>query len=169
MPRPRTVPDRDVFLSIRKVLSEQGEKAAAFGTIARITGLAAPTLVQRYDNRAGMIRAALLAGWQDLHVATLAADAEHAEPHTFLKSLSDAAAAMTDPPLMALTLRDGPVREAAENWRAAVETALGARLGQGAKAKEAASLLFAAWQGQLCWLHTGGKGFRLKDAVKRLT
>lgn len=169
MPRPRTVPDRDVFLSIRKLLSEQGEKAAAFGTIARLTGLAAPTLVQRYDNRAGMIRAALLAGWQELHAATRAAHAEQPEPHAFLKSLTEAAAAMTDPSLMALTLRDGLLREAAETWRAAVESALAGRLGQGAKAKEAASLLFAAWQGQLCWLHTGGKGFRLKDAVKRIT
>ena len=33
---------------------------------------------------------------------------------------------------------------------------------------EAAAMLFAAWQGQMLWRAAGGKGFRLKDAAKRL-
>ena len=47
--------------------------------------------------------------------------------------------------------------------------ALAVRLGGGAKGREAAALLFAAWQGQMLWLAVGGRGFKLKDAVKRLT
>lgn len=169
MPRPRTVPDQAVFVTIRKLLAEQGEKAVAFGTIARLTGLAAPTLVQRYDNHAGMIRAALLSGWQELQAATLSADQQQTEPHALLKSLTEPASAMTDPPLMALSLRDQTLRDAAEHWRVTVESALANRLGHGPKANDAAAMLFAAWQGQLCWMGMGGKAFRLKDAVKRIT
>jgi hypothetical protein len=43
------------------------------------------------------------------------------------------------------------------------------RLGNGPKAKDSAALLFAAWQGQALWATAGEDGFRLKDAVKRLT
>ena len=47
--------------------------------------------------------------------------------------------------------------------------ALGLQLGGGAKGREAAALLFAAWQGQLLWQGAGGKGFKIKDAIKALT
>jgi hypothetical protein len=43
------------------------------------------------------------------------------------------------------------------------------RLGPGAKARESAALLFAAWQGQALWAAATEPTFRLKDAVKRLT
>ena len=42
------------------------------------------------------------------------------------------------------------------------------RLGPGAKARESAALLFAAWQGRMLWTGAGGPGFRLRDAVKRI-
>ena len=48
------------------------------------------------------------------------------------------------------------------------ETALALRLGGGPQGREAATILFAAWQGQILWQTAGGKGFRLKDALKRL-
>ena len=70
---------------------------------------------------------------------------------------------------MALTLRDATLREAAETWRRQLEATLSLRLGGGTKGPEAAAMLFAAWQGQLLWLHAGGKGFRVKDAARRLT
>ena len=50
-----------------------------------------------------------------------------------------------------------------------METALTLRLGGGQKARDSAALLFAAWQGQALWSGAGEPGFRLKDAVKRLT
>ena len=56
----------------------------------------------------------------------------------------------------------------AQGW-ARVENALALRPGGGSKGREAAALLFAAWQGQLLWQPAGGKAFRLKDALKRLT
>ncbi len=167
MARPRSIPDAEIFAAIRALLARDGEKAVAFGTVARLTGLAAPSLVQRYGNRDGMIRAALLDGWQDLQTRT-AATAE-VQPHALLKVMAEPAAVMTDPALMALTLRDATLRAAAEAWRAELESLLALRLGAGTKGAEAAAMLFAAWQGQLLWRHAGGKGFRVKEAAKRLT
>jgi AcrR family transcriptional regulator len=167
MARPRTIPDVEIYATIRALVVRDGEKAVAFGPVARLTGLAPPSLVQRYGNRDGMIRAALLDGWQALHAQTTAT--AEAQPQALLKALAEPAAAMTDPALMALTLRDATLRAAAETWRADLESLLALRLGGGTKGQEAAAMLFATWQGQLLWLHAGGKGFRIKDAAKRLT
>jgi AcrR family transcriptional regulator len=170
MPRSRTIPDADIFAAIRRLLAEGGDKAVAFGSVARATGLAAPTLVQRYGSREGMVRAAMQAGWDALEAATETAEAAApAGPkgaQALLKSLAaEAEARLT---LMSVDLRDADLRDRAGGWRARVEGALAARLGGGAKGREAAAMLFAAWQGHLLWQGVGGKGFRLKDVVKRL-
>jgi AcrR family transcriptional regulator len=160
MGRTRTLPDAEVFATVRQLLAEGGDKAVGFSSVARATGLAAPTLVQRYGSRDGMVRAALLAGWDELDRAMEEADAD--APMTakgavqLLKALSG--------PLRSPEFRDPALRERAALWRARVEAALARRLG----GAEPAALLFAAWQGQLVWQKAGGKAFRLKDAVKRL-
>jgi hypothetical protein len=66
-------------------------------------------------------------------------------------------------------LRTPELAARANGWRAAVEAALGQRLGNSPKARESAAILFAAWQGQALWAAVGEPAFRLKDAVKRLT
>jgi AcrR family transcriptional regulator len=167
MARPRSIPDADIYAAIRTLLARDGEKAVAFGAVARLTGLAPPSLVQRYGNRDGMIRAAVLDGWQELLNLTDAS--AEAQPQALLKALTEPAAVMTDPALMAVTLRDASLRSAAETWRTRLESLLALRLGAGNKGGESAAMLFAAWQGQLLWLHAGGKGFRIKEAAKRLT
>lgn len=172
MPRTRTIADADIFATIRRLLAEDGEKAVAFGPVARATGLAASTLVQRYGTREGMLRAALMAAWDALDAETDAAEAAaEAGPKgaaMLLKTLGGAGDA-ADVALLAVDFRDAVLRARAEGWRARVEGALARRLGGGAKGREGAALLFAAWQGQALWAQAGGKGFRLKDAVKRLT
>lgn len=168
MARPRTVPDTEIYATVRDMLRTGGDKAVAFGTVARQTGLAAPSLVQRYGNRDGMIRAALLEGWESLTQATMAADTAEATSQGLLKALTDPAAEMAEPALMAPCLRDPALRDAAAHWRSIVHVALARRLGGGAKGAEAAAILFAAWQGRLIWESAGGKGFRLKDATRRL-
>jgi AcrR family transcriptional regulator len=166
MPRSRIIPDTTVFAVIHRLLDEGGDKAVSFATVATATGLAAPTLAQRYGTRDGMVRAARLAAWAALEAATVAAvlKADDKGPLGLLKMLAsvDAARLVGD-------LRDPDLVARATAWRASVEAALAARLGTGQKAREAAALLFAAWQGQLLWSGTGAAGFRLKDAVKRLT
>ena len=88
---------------------------------------------------------------------------------TLLKALSGAAEATEHPTLLDTHLRDPALRMGATAWRGQVEQALALRLGGGKKGQELATIVFSAWQGQLAWQHAGGKGFRLKDLLKRLT
>jgi hypothetical protein len=166
MPRARTIPDDQVFAVIQRLLDRGGDKAVSFGTVATATGLAPPTLVQRYGSRDGMVRAARLAGWEALEHRTAEAIANTAGkgPQGLLKAIGP-----VDATAIAADLRDPELAQRAMGWRAGVETAIALRLGSGQKARESAALLFAAWQGQALWSGTGDSGLRLKDAVKRLT
>lgn len=172
MPRVKTISDLDVFAAIRRLLAAGGEKAVAFSSIARETGLAAPTLVQRFGTRDQMVRAALEAAWTELEAATRRAEGEAAMSEKgaqgLLKALGAESPEASDLTLLAADFRDPALRARAEAWRHQVEAALAVRLGGGAKGREAAAILFAAWQGQMLWQIAGGKGFRLKDALKRL-
>jgi hypothetical protein len=169
MGRRRTIPDADIYRTIRRQLAEGGDKAVAFSSVARATGLAAPTLVQRYGSREAMVQAALLDGWDLLAAAT--ETAAEAAPMTakgavaLLKELEGWAGPSA---LQAADLRDAALRARAAAWRRQVEAALAVRLGGGAKAREAAAMLFAAWQGQALWTRAEERAFRLKDLVKRL-
>lgn len=166
MPRTRTVPDHRVFATIHRLLDQGGDKAVSFGSVSASTGLAPPTLVQRYGSRDGMLLAARLAFWDTLDNMTAEAIAGTADkgPQGLLKAIGpvDAAALARD-------LRSPELAARASGWRAAVEAALALRLGGSQKARESAALLFAAWQGQALWAAAGESAFRLKDAVKRLT
>lgn len=166
MPRTRTVPDDQVFAAIQRLLDQDGDKAVSFGSVAAATGLAPPTLVQRYKSRDGMVRAARLAFWDALDHRTAEAIAGTADkgPQGLLKAIGPVPAGA-----IAVDLRDPDLAARAAGWRAAVEAALALRLGNSLKARESAALLFAAWQGQSLWAAAGEPAFRLKDAVKRLT
>ena len=114
-----------------------------------------------------MIRAALLFEWKRLSDAVETTESEA------LVSAKGAQALLKHLPtpsaqVMALSLRDDALRAAAEDWRVQVETALAARRGGGAKGKEAAALIFAAWQGRQMWEAAGGKSFRLSDMLKAM-
>lgn len=173
MPRRKIIPDAEVHATIRRLLAEGGDKAVAFGPVARATGLAAATLVQRFGSRDGMVQAALHDGWDRLDAACQRAETK--APMTekgaaaFLKALGAEGGEGADLSLLAVNFRNAALRDRAASWRARVEAALALRLGGGAKAHEAAAVLFAAWMGQVLWIPAGGKGFRLKDALKRLT
>jgi hypothetical protein len=173
MGRTKTVSDADVFQTIRRSLAAGGEKSVTFASIARSTGLAGPTLVQRFGSRAGMIRAAHLASWDALDAATSAA-VEGAEfsakgAHNLLKTLSNEQAGPLDSALLSMDFRDAVLRKRAEAWRQTVEATMNLQLGGNAKARTKAAILFAAWQGQHLWQMAGGKSFKMKDAVKQLT
>ncbi|MBM4186068.1 MAG: TetR/AcrR family transcriptional regulator [Gemmatimonadetes bacterium] len=57
MPRPRTVHDREVFAAAALVISRDGPAKLTLARIAKEAGLAAPTLVQRYGSKLGLLRA----------------------------------------------------------------------------------------------------------------
>lgn len=166
MPRSKTIPDTRIFAAIRTLLDQGGEKAVSFATVAAATGLAPPTLVQRYGSRDGMVRTARLSEWERLQALTAEAilATEDKGPQALLKALGP-----LDPEMLAAAARDPDLAQCAASWRAQVEAALSLRLGTGAKARETASLLFAAWQGQALWSVTGAASVKLKDLVKRLT
>lgn len=168
MARKKTIPDADVLAAVRSLHSAGGDKAVSFGLVARQTGLAPSTLAQRFGTVDAMLRAARLEGWRQLMDATEAALRQVADkgPQGVLKAL-DTLAGGIGTPLAALRLSaaEDDSRALAQDWRQMVENALAQRLGPGDKGREAAAILFAAWQGQMLW---GAEGFRVKDAVKRL-
>ena len=173
MPRRKIISDAEVFAHVRRLLVADGDKAVAFGPVARATGLAAATLVQRYSTRDGMVRDAVADVWKQLDAALRAADAVTAPTpkgaQALLKAMASAVPEGTDPAILAITLRDPALRDHAMAWRAALETALAQRLGAGTAGREAAGILFAAWHGQRMWAAAGDKSFRTKDAIRRLT
>lgn len=167
MPRPRTIPDADVFRAVRRLLAEGGDKAVAFASVARATGLAAPSLVQRYGSRDGMLMAALENRWDALDRQMAEAETLATGAAAFLKAL------VSEPEQgglasLAADFRNPVLRARAEAWRERVEAALTQMLGGGAKAREGAALLFAVWQGQALWHGAGGRAMRLKDVIKRI-
>lgn len=167
MARPRTQSDAAIFRQLLAVLQAQGEKSLTFGVIGQLTGLAPATLAQRYGSVEGMVRAAALAEWAGLTEAVTTIEAEALVSakgaQALLKQLPAPA-----PALVALSLRDEALRQAAESWRIAVEAAISARRGGGSKGREAAALIFATWQGRQLWQAAGGKSFRLADMLKAL-
>ena len=172
MGRTKTVSDAEVFLAIRQLLAAGGDKAVAFASVARATGLAGPTLVQRFGSRAAMVQAALLAAWDSVDAATLAAvsaaDLSPKGAQDLLKSLNNSQLQSYDIAMLCRDLRDPALRQRAKSWRLSVEAALALQLGGGANGRQASTLLFATWQGQQMWKAAGGKSFKIKDAIKAL-
>ena len=148
-----------------------GDKAVAFSTVGQATGLAAPTLAQRYGTRDAMVRAALLDGWDVLSKVTeLAVDGAPPTAKGATQILKSLSAGYADQiALLVSEFRDPALRNPALAWRQSLVAALGPRLGGGSKGHEAAALVFAAWQGQILWHKAGGSEMKIKDALKRLT
>ena len=170
MSRPKSVPDDHVLTAIAAIYRMGGDKAVTFASVAAATGLAPPTLVQRYRSRDGMLDWALQGAWAALEKATaealpLLSDKGSA---AFLKALAGSVAQSF--PMAALiseTRRDG-LTDRAALWRETVETHLARAMGNPRLHRDAARIAFAAWQGQVLWETAGGKGFRLKDALRRI-
>ena len=173
MARTKSISDDEVLATVRQLLAAGGDKAVTFASVAQAARLAAATLVQRFASREAMLHAALVAAWDALDAATALAEAD--APITakgargLLKALAAECPGAVEVAALAVGFRDAELRARATGWRARVEAALAARLGEGAEGREAAALLFAAWQGQMLWQGAGGKGFGLKDAVKRIS
>ncbi|GLS85342.1 transcriptional regulator [Cypionkella aquatica] len=148
---------------------EQGEKYVTFAAISAATGLAAPTLVQRYGSCNAMILTAISQAWDGLDALAETAAIDATTQSKGVPGLLKALTGPIDPgALLTLSLRDTELVARAKSWRAGVEQAIAARLDVSAKAKETAAMIFAAWQGRMMWDAAGGKGFRLGDGIKRL-
>lgn len=161
MARPRSIPDAVIFDAILAALEARGAEGVSFGIVSAAVGLAPPSLVQRYGDREGMLRAALRHGWDVAEAGTLAAEAVEESAQGFLKAVAD----VVRPSLVWASLADVEVAARAAEWRALVEGAVARKVGC---KPEAAAMIFAAWQGRRLWEGAGGAGFRLRDAVKRI-
>ncbi len=167
MARQKSISDQDIHAHLLALLAESGEKALSFGALSQRCGLAPATLAQRFGSVDAMIRAALLAEWSRLQFAVAESEADAVlsskGAQALLKRLP-----CPSPAVLALSLRDPEVVQAAQDWRAKVEAALAMRKGGGSKGREAAALIFAAWQGRQIWEAAGGKSFRLADMLKAI-
>lgn len=166
MARSKLIPDDVVFTVVLQILLDQGGKSVTFAAVSAATGLAPPTLVQRFGSCAQMVQAALVKSWDALDATVIAANAVTGKGlPALLKSLNSP---VNSAQLLGLSLADPALSERAKAWRCSVEAAIASRLAVNAKAAETAALIFAAWQGRLLWDAAGGKGFRLGEALKRL-
>ncbi len=170
MARPKLVPDDHVHAAIAALYGRGGDKAVTFATVAKATGLAPPTLVQRYGSRDGMLEWALIRGWDAVAAATDAAlpVLEDKGPASFLKALADGLAASFSLAELVAAQRSSALWTRAAVWRETTERQLASWFGPSEDAREQAAIAFAAWQGQLLWDDAGGKSFRLKAAVRWL-
>ncbi|MBL4918037.1 transcriptional regulator [Szabonella alba] len=167
MPRRKILSDSAVLSLALDRLAAGGERALTFGAMARASGLAASTLVQRFGTQEAMVTAALAQGWE-----TALATLDKAETEAALTPKGALALLKALPPLpapLATALPGGRDADRAALWRLRVEAALACRLGGGAKAAETAAILFAFWQGQSLWHDAGGRAARLKDVLRRLS
>ena len=163
MARPRSLPDSQVYATALSLIATGGEKSVTFSSVSQKTGLAGASLVQRYGGLEGMVKAALTWGWACLDSALTAAEThiDDRGPQGLLKLVSEQVPDLPICALIAASHRDAALREQASAWRQRVEAALTAR-------NEAGPMVFSLWMGQWMWEPLGGKGFKLKDAAKRL-
>lgn len=59
MPRPKLISDDDVLDATRRVIARHGPSTFTLADVATETGLARSTLIQRFENRAGLLRAVI--------------------------------------------------------------------------------------------------------------
>lgn len=163
MARPRSLPDSQVYATVLGLIAADGEKGVTFSSVSLKTGLAGASLVQRYGGLDGMLKAALTWGWACLEEALTQAETqvEDRGPQALLKLVHEQVADLPICALIAASQRDAALRQRAADWRARVEAALTAR-------NEAGPMVFSLWMGQWLWEPMGGKGFKLKDAARRL-
>jgi AcrR family transcriptional regulator len=174
MARPRTIPDSGIFRAVRLLLRQHGDRGVSFASVAKASGLSAPSLAQRYGSRARMITDALEAGWTELDEVTERA-AENAPGSTkgaatLLKAIEEQQDSL-GAEIIVLTagFRDEALRQRAALWQRKVVTALAVRLGKGGEPDmDAGESLFALWQGRLFWSVVSHPGFKMKRVMRQV-
>jgi AcrR family transcriptional regulator len=160
MSRGKSISDAELLERLLVAVRQHGPSGLSFAKAAEVAGLAAPTLVQRFGTRAGMVEAVLLRAWDQLDEATAAADLE-AAPHPagaieLLLRLTNPGSADYDFTDGLLLLREdirNPVlRARGSEWGVRLAEALGRRLSDDAdRAIELGWQMASLWQGTLIW------------------
>jgi AcrR family transcriptional regulator len=174
MARPRSIPDSEIFVAVRRLLGQHGDRGVSFASVAQASGLSAPSLAQRYGSRSRMIVDALAAGWQDLSATTEQADAAAAPSAkgaaAFLKAIEASSDDLGRDMLVLISgFRDPALQTRAAAWQRAVVTGLAMRLGKGGSPDvDAGESMFAMWQGRLIWSAVSAPGFKMKRVMRRV-
>jgi AcrR family transcriptional regulator len=179
MPRPKTLPDKDVLGAAHKLIHEHGPEALTFASVARACGLSSATLVQRFKSKAGLIQSTLLHAWDrlDEKTAKLAATV----PKTAAGAIELLVALSRDyggieayaEGLLILRedLRDPALRSRGALWKAALSQALEDCFSAVPRAPQGIGLLMASqWQGSLLWWSFDPQGdveSHVEDTLKR--
>jgi len=160
MPRPKTLPDRDVLAAALKLMHEKGPEALTFASLAQVSGLSPSTLVQRFRNKEELARASLLFAWDELDAHTETAIAS--QPKTpegavgILVSLSGSYSGIEAYAEGLLMLRedfrDPALRARGTAWGKRLSAAIDACFAGISEAPENIGRLMASqWQGCLLW------------------
>lgn len=160
MARPRRIADEDVIEAVAALVVRDGPAALTFASASAATGLSPATLVQRFGSREALLHAALGWMWDQLDLATAAADAGHpVDPEgavALLLALSTGYGAGDEAArglvLLGEDLKDPVLRARGVLWHATLVAALGRRLSADpAQRPVLGRLLASQWQGAVHW------------------
>ncbi len=160
MPRKKTLSDKDVLATAHRLMHETGPEALTFDALAKACGLSPATLVQRFKTKAGLKRATLMQGWDQLDEKTTGlADSLPKTPDgavEMLVALSGSYGGIEAyaEGLMVLRedFRDPDLRARGAAWKEALSAALDERFADVSGAPRDIGLLLAThWQGSLLW------------------
>lgn len=169
MARRKTVTDEAILEAAGRIMRHAGPAGITFAAVSTATGLAPPTLVQRYGSKERLMRAVLHRSWDRLETSTLGADEVAPVTPEGAVTLLLALSGEDDDPddfadgLLVLRedLRDPELRERGVRWNALLIQALGRRLsGDPAEQHRLGKLMASQWQGALLWW-----GFLRRGAV----
>jgi AcrR family transcriptional regulator len=157
MPRKRTVSDRDLLDAALVVVRSDGPDALTFGALARESGLAASTIVQRFGSNPGLLRAALSRAWDLLDERTATAVAAAApDPGGVVELLVRLTGSYEEADfadqlrVLREDLRDEVLRERGRVWLAVLIAAVEQRLAAAPGGPAGlGALVVAHWQGTL--------------------
>jgi AcrR family transcriptional regulator len=174
MPRPKTLPDKDVLEKAYRLMHRQGPDALTFSNLAKESGLSASTLVQRFTSKAELTRSTLAYAWDGLDEKTTALAARVPRTPegavrllTMLSKDYGAIEAYADGLLILREdLRDPALRARGAKWKAALSRLLeDCFAGLRTPPKGIGLLMAAQWQGSLLWWSFDPKG-RVEDYVE---
>jgi AcrR family transcriptional regulator len=175
MARPKLISDDGVLDAALVLFAHEGDRGVSFGMVAKATGLAPATLVQRFVSREALYSSMILRGWSAVMQIFARCEADMLPNGqngvAFLKALRlglETAPAPPIGPLLMASFANPALRVLASDFRRAVEGSLEHRIERGpSQAAEFAAALFAAWQGRMLWKGTEGGDFRLRSIVKK--
>ncbi|MEQ9811235.1 MAG: TetR family transcriptional regulator [Azospirillaceae bacterium] len=164
MPRPKSLSDREVLETANRLLHAHGPEGLSFGKLARACGLSSSTLVQRFANKDGLMRATLMHAWDglDARTASLAARLPRSPEGAvrLLVALSqdygDIERYADNLLILREDLRDPVVRARGKAWKGALSAVLedcfAGQPGMVPGVVPGIGLMLAAqWQGALLW------------------